>query len=408
MPKITPLDFKVCMEEYLQFLKAFKEPLSEENSTCSSPEPCASISTPLYEPEMPEMDEDSKLSAVTLSSVCSSEETTKKKVLFGKSNVLQPISSGKNPRKSPRQHASTLAILSSLLYQRNKRSKNKNLQLDSGLPPIPEENTQQNTTFIEEEKEEPVLTLKIEEPIIKPKLKPKSPDKHHWRFKPKISYRAIAQNIEDELDSVLDDFDKYALKIEDDHIDFHNSRTNTTEILRLFEEGKAKETDKSCRRFFNGTPGRKPGRKRKKNLTGWPNKNKRIPKREHSKDNEDTLGKISIADSTSVHGDSDVEEAEFKQTDSDKRPNESDYKKGGSDADSCDIDRVNKHNKILGRKVKNEVLQPYVYVQKLDNKLFCDRICTPQRTVKRQKRVPGSPRSPRMLRKPRGRWYKER
>lgn len=408
MPRITPLDPKICKMEYLQILKALQQSVSRENSTCSSPEPCASTSTPAYESDLPDMDEDSKMSAITLSSVCSNEETMDKKGVCIKNNVLQPISSGKNPRKSPRQHASTLAILSSLLYQRKRRSKNK-YQEDStpSLPSIAEELTQVDVAPIVEEKQEPTESQKIEETNLKSKMNPVSTEKkYHWRFKPKLNYQAVARNIENELDSMLDDFGKYDLELESDSIDFHNSRINTSEILTIFEEGKAKETDKSCRRFFNGTPGRKPGRKRKKNLTGWPNKNKRAPKREHSKEKNETVDKNSMADSMSLHEDSDVEES--KQVNSLKRINESENKKNDSDADCCDIDRVNKNLKLLKKKVKNDVLQPYVYVQKLDNKLIGNQICNPKRTVKKQKCSPGSPKSPRKLRKPRGRWYKER
>lgn len=407
MPKITPADPKNCMEEYLQFIKTLKEPFSEENSACTSPEPFSN-SNFTHDFEIPDMDEDSKMSAVTLSSVSSSEETLRRKAC-GKSNVLQPLSPGKNPRKSPRQHASTLAILSNLLYQRKRRSKNKiHEEQNFILPTIPEEISQPNTSFCEQDKQEQLFIMKVEEPTLNDiaKTKSKSPDKYHWRFKPKLNYRAIAQNIEDELDCVLDDVDKYSLEMENDIVDFHNSRTNTAEILRLFEDAKAKETDKSCRRFFNGTPGRKPGRKRKKNLTGWPNKNKKAPKREQSREKEEPLDKNSIADSTSLHDDSEIEE-DLKHIESSIKPIESECKNSVSDSD-CDIDRVNKSSKTLKEKTKKELLQPYVYVQKLDNKLINNRFCTPKRTLKRQKRMPGSPRSPRMLRKPRGKWYKER
>lgn len=405
MPKITPLDPKVCLDGYKQLLRNLRELNSEENSTCTSPEPSASTSTPLYEPDLSETDEDSKMSAITLSSVCSSEENIKKKPIVTRSNVLQPISSGKNPRKSPRQHASTLAILSSLLHQRRRRSKNRTLEDSSStLPPIPEELSQPSTPIAEQEREEQTVYPTIEQPPIRPKIKPKLPQKYHWRFKPKLNYRVLAQNIEDELDSVVDDFDIYNLELEDDCLDFHNSRTNTTEILKMFEETKAKETDKSCRRFFNGTPGRKPGRKRKKNLTGWPNKNKKIPKREHSKDKDEVLDKHSTADSASLHGDDSDADDEPKQTESKK--NGSDSKRSSSDVECCDNDRVNVNAKSFRKQIKTEILQPYVYVQKLDNKILGKQICSSARTVK--KRMPGSPRSPRTLRKPRGRWYKER
>lgn len=409
MPKINPLDTKMCVDQYLQFLKALKDPISEENSPCTSPEPSTSISTPLYDPEM---DEDSKMSANTSSSVYSTEEILRKLPFRGKSNVLRPISSGKNPRKSPRQHASTLAILSSLLYQRKRRSRNR-IQEESNpcLPTIFEENILSSTALVEQDRLEQCTSSNIEELTTKVKVKPESPEKLHWRFKPKFNYRAIAQNIDDELDTVFYDFDKFPVYFEDDSVDFHTSRINTSEILRLFEEGKAKETDKSCRRFFNGTPGRKPGRKRKKNLTGWPNKNKRASKREHSKDKHEVVDKTSTADSVSLHEESDTEEEEeeeLNRTDITEAPNESDFKNSDAKVDCFNIDRVNKNKTILGKQVKNDVLQPYVYVQKLDNKLISNRICNSKETVKRQRRIPGSPKSPRMLRKPRGRWYKER
>lgn len=51
---------------------------------------------------------------------------------------------GRNPRKSPRQHASTLAILSSLVHHRKKRDLNRSRGSDlstsrHSLPAIPEE-----------------------------------------------------------------------------------------------------------------------------------------------------------------------------------------------------------------------------------------------------------------------------
>lgn len=426
MPRITPVDSKLCSSEYLQVLKTLKESISRENSLCSSPEPCASVSTLTYEQELPYLDEDNKISVSTLSSVDSNEETTDKKNVCVKNNILQTISCGRNPRKSPRQHASTLAILSSLLNQRKRRAKPRlPIEATTTLPAILEEIKQPDTPIVEE-KQEPVDTTKEKQELVESldakfdslesrkvqenpvKFKPKAPEKHHWRFKPKLHYYAVAQNIENELDSVLYDFDKYAVEVESDCVDFHNSRINTSEILHLFEESKAKETDKSCRRFFNGTPGRKPGRKRKKNLTGWPNKNKRPPKREHSKEKQETVDKNSITDSTSLHEDSDEDGEKPKQVTSIKTINESDCKKNGSDTECCDIDRVSTNKKTLKNKVKSSVLQPYVYVQKLDNKIIGSHITTVKQTVKKQKCTPGSPKSPRKLRKPRGRWYKER
>lgn len=395
MPYLTPLDPKECVHHYntlMKELKELKDPISETESTCTSPEPSVSVSTSsLYDPGQ---DEDSKMSATTLSSSCSMEESNlirRKRVRRTKAAILQQMCSVKNPRKSPRQHASTLAILSSLIHQRKRRSRTKvQDEPSASLPSIPEETLPMISSTI----------IKNEEKSLKLKGKNVLKRKCFFRkFKPKIDYASIAQKIEDELDTALDgnleDFDLDLL--EDNPIDFHNSKTSAAEIIRLFEESKAKETEKSCRRFFNGTPGRKPGRKKKKNLTGWPKQKRVGPKRGQSKEKgkEDTN---SISDCVSINTESsDVEEQVLNST----------VEKTRSEFRNNKNCKVNK-NKLLTNKVTNEVLQPYVCVQKLDNAVLNKRVCTPKRTVKRQRRIPVSPRSPRILRKPRGRWYKER
>lgn len=88
-----------------------------------------------------------------------------------------------------------------------------------------------------------------------------------------------------------------------------------------------------------------------------------------------------------------------------------------------DLDRWENAEKVLSAKVTNNEInsdiqfQPYVRVQKLDsggvsakrsNRQRLRNSSSPHRTVKRPRRMPASPKSPRMLRKPRGRWYRER
>lgn len=211
------------------------------------------------------------------------------------------------------------------------------------------------------------------------------------------------------------------LEAEEHPIDISKSKVDINDVLRLYEEEKSKEDEKSCRRFFNGTPGRKPGRRKKKNKTGWPNKNKRLSKKGQEKEKEEDNDDSTI-DSMSVNMDSDEEvcEEDANLTDSVKKAALSN---GGQDGDQAlsnvrkdqngDVDRVEKidiSDKVLTNKVTNRTdFQPYVCVEKLDSdKLLGKQIGTPKRTNRRQRRMPGSPKSPRMLRKPRGRWYRER
>lgn len=374
MPSITPLDPKVCINHYSQLLKYIREAPSETDSAeCSTPE--CSVST--YEPSH---DEDSKMSIATSSTSSTedplkktSEETPTKTTTEEKPIVdekcapselpqetvqkkkrgrrpkalLQQALSGKNPRKSPRQHASTLAILSSLIQQRKRRSKNKTAE--ESLPTIPEEEPGEKSS----------------EPNAKtPQKKPK----------PKIDYISLAQRIDDELDAALDeDKELDELDIEpEERVPFRREPVDIKEVLRLYDEGRAKEDERSCRRFFNGTPGRKPGRRKKKNKTGWPNKNKRLSKRP-DKDKED---EDSAVDSGSVDLESEEESDEPKP---DQAP---------------------------PANAAGEELQPYVCVEKLSSDRLPARQ-SPKRS-RRQRRMPGSPKSPRMLRRPRGRWYRER
>ncbi|KAJ8936998.1 hypothetical protein NQ314_012080 [Rhamnusium bicolor] len=407
MPSIAPLDPKVCMNHYSEVMKCICEPASEPESCCSTPEPSVTASTPsMYEPDL---DEDSKMSATTISSTCSLDEikpVEKRKRGRPRLALQQQRGSGKNPRKSPRQHASTLAILSSLIQQRRRRSRNKVLdELGQSLPTIPEEggSTTQDRQNIPQQ----------------PQVKAKIP---FGRFKPKIDYFSIARQIDNELDTALDgNLEEYELEVaEENTVDFHHSKMNVKDILRLYEEGKSKEDERSCRRFFNGTPGRKPGRRKKKNKTGWPNKNRRLAKKGQEKEKEDDNDDSTI-DSMSVNMDSDEEicEDDANSTDSIKKvnlkdsANVSDQALSENKEENCDVDRVDKidlNDKVLTNKVTNSTdFQPYVCVQKLDSdKLLNKQSIVPKRTNRRQRRMPGSPKSPRILRKPRGRWYRER
>lgn len=450
MRTIPPLDRKVCYQHYDELLKsiveAHNQTQSASNSRSSSPDPSiTSSSSSLYDP-----DDDTKLSASTSSSICSTDDKTKgtaSKVRKSNRGILASSGrTGKNSRKSPRQHASTLAILSDLVQQRKRRSKNKS----------PPEETAQNLPTIREEEPpppspQPPPPVEVEEPP----PKPPTPVQHHHRLqtpkqpigpvkkttvrkvKPKIDYFAMAKQIEEEFDKALnDDIINCELEICDDAVDFNNSRTTVQDILGLYEENNSKETEKSCRRFFNGTPGRKPGiKKRKSNRTGWPNKSKKPTKKEPNKekgenDTASTIGTASINNSEEEEDGEEEDEKEKDEKEEDEKEEdeteeivETPVKKGKtcekrgketepkSDLSDQNCDASKNRVKVLSNKLVNsELPQPYVCVQKLDSKkLVKQYVAKPKRTIKRQRRIiPGSPKSPRMLRKPRGKWYRER
>lgn len=404
MASITPLDPRVCMVQYTQLLKCICDPPSEtESMSCSTPELSITASSPsMYEPEA---DEDSKLSVATVSSTYSIEEPPERKRRGRRPrSLIQSTISGKNPRKSPRQHASTLAILSSLIHQRKRRSRNKAL-----------DDSNQSLSAIPEEDVAPQQSPEIQ----RPQPKAKTPLR---KFKPVIDYSSVARQIDEELDTAWEDInlEELELEAEDDCIDISKSKVDIKDILRWCEE-RSKEDVGSCRRFFNGTPGRKPGRRKKKNKTGWPNKNKRLTKKGQDKEKEEDNDDSTI-DSMSVNMDSESEACEEDMTSAEaikkvvlgngmqksERAVSDVRKDHNGDVDK--VEKVDISDKVLTNKVTNRTdFQPYVCVQKLDSdKLLGKQISIPKRTNRRQRRMPGSPKSPRMLRKPRGRWYRER
>lgn len=344
---------------------------------------------------------------------------------------------GRNPRKSPRQHASTLAILSSIIQQRKRKSKS----VEKQLPVIDEEVRKSPSPVLPPPEEVPKVERREESPrkrqqkVIVCSRKPRAA-----RRKPvvKVDYNLIASKIEDEINTTLEEDENFEeIDIEPDSIDIKDDRVNAMDILSLYDAALEKEDERTTRRFFNGTPGRKPGRRKKKNnKTGWPNKNRRQLKREFTevnvKEDEEEEGEgkgdeNSAVDSGSEKDSADEEDAH--STDSIKEPAgaKCDETSGGEIADAnvenaavaatddCDDDRVEaEHAKET--KQTNEVTQvdavqyqPYVCVQKLaSDKITKDKTSPKRTTSRRQRRMPGSPKSPRMLRKPRGRWYRER
>ncbi|KAL3268382.1 hypothetical protein HHI36_007498 [Cryptolaemus montrouzieri] len=371
---IPPLDPKLCISQYVQLKKLIQEHQSASGSrtSCSTPEPSEN-NYPSFLDNEP-MDEDSKSSERSNSiEFCSENSNSEdaKSTEIRKYIRKGKLSLGKNPRKSPRQHASTLAILSSLIQQRKKKSKNgepsstsTTIHKVNTLPPIPEE----------------------------------------------VPMRSLRIDYDEILRSIHQDWDAESL-VEDIHFESEESvefsrNQGILDLLKKYDEMKLRDDFKSTRRFINGTPGRKPGR-RKMNKTGWPNRKKGLVRKEQNlKEESSSIG--SLNDS----------EEEPNTTDSIKDVNKLDNKEIVNG--NCDLNRVQVENiknlktidKVQLNNVKKSValLQPFVKVRKLETESVFRKdesvVLSTKRTNKR--RMPASPKSPRMLRKPRGKWYKER
>ncbi|XP_019766626.2 protein chiffon isoform X1 [Dendroctonus ponderosae] len=390
IPHLKAIDPRTCYSAYkkLKECKAFAEPNSVAASSGSDAEVCditgenSASGEASKQPIAEENDEDSKLSEASSTSAATTEEIKEitsnvRRSRVKKKSEKTPLSPnsvrGRNARKSPRQHASTLAILSSLMHQRNRRMKTAN---DESLQTIPEESS-------------PQVTVEPPKPL---ETKPTTPQKQR---KKKLDYVALAAKLDEEL-TVGSDFDQEFEPTTDPDVSFLDSPPGLTDILNMCEESK-KETDVNCKTFLNGAPGRKPG-KRKKNLTGWPNK---VKKRKVIKEgNSPTVNGVNVESEEDENSDSIIEPT--GDTDLDNRENK------------CDQDVENRVGN--SGEVRDTILQPYVYVKKLDS---CENysvkkiIIKPpnRRTFRRPKRriVPqNSPKPPRMLRRSKGRWIRER
>lgn len=159
------------------------------------------------------------------------------------------------------------------------------------------------------------------------------------------------------------------------------------EALQTYDEMKYQEPTKPTKRLLvNGSTSRKPGRKKKTNKTGWPNRNRRNALR-----NRETC-------STKEEDEEEEQEDDGKEC---------------STPVKSTVDWEDASRKMVA-KINNCEFQPIVRVQKLDSEVIvrhkrsCSVDVSPPNTGKRAKRTQSSPKSPRALRKPRGRWYKER
>nr|CAH7725206.1 unnamed protein product [Callosobruchus chinensis] len=442
MPYLTPLDPRACRAYYREVLRYLQEPASapeaeEAAESSNGPTDCSASVASSSGEVVALHDEDSKMSvATTLSSAESAQDENgaggtantaggvpKKRRRRTNAELLQSFNVGKNPRKSPRQHASTLAILSSFLQQRKRRSRNIEIEVPSA--PLP--------TITEEAPKEAAPVASSQEGSVQspqndaqrtPATNKNPPRTPRRKPKPKIDYFAIAQSIDDELDTALKDENLAMLEAdlerlgriqeeekEEFAVDFHACRINVSEIMRLYEEEKKKETVRSCRRFFNNNqplipPGRKPGKKRRMNLTGWPNKSKRSNKRGKDKDDNSTADSASVKDSSEDEPTTTAAQPTVKAKTT-KVNHRSNKVTNGTPQTT-----ISKNKLTNGGTANIPQLQPYVYVHKLDGSKVQSSTKVPGATCRRTKRsrrhIPGSPKSPRALRKPRGRWYKER
>ncbi|XP_045474056.1 uncharacterized protein LOC123680285 isoform X2 [Harmonia axyridis] len=366
---IPALDPKICIAQYSQLKKMAQE--NSSRTSCSTPDRSETNYSPSLDNEL--MDEDSKSSEPANSIDFCSENSNSEEVKSTeeRSHRKRKLHVGRNPRKSPRQHASTLAILSSLIQQRKKKTKlnepaalsNPTVPKSTTLPTIPEEGT--------------------------------VPTKA-----PPVDYEDILVSMNQDWDS-----DKLSCDLEpcpEDTIEFSH-RLGILDVLKIYDDLRKKDDYKSNRRFISGSPVNKSGRRKKINKTGWPNRKKGLTKKD-----------VNLKEETSSVGSVNDSEEEQNATDCNKDVNKLDDVVNRN----CDSGRAESNTKTP--KVKNKVkissvtkninLQPFVKVKKLDSRNIVNRddnVSLPaKRTYKR--RMPASPKSPRMLRKPRGRWYKER
>lgn len=121
MGPIPPLDPRLCIKAYHEVKKHFLELSSASTSAgTNTPDPsCQDESSVDLQEECSKASEDSRMTNTKTEDDSSKNIEREQKKSRKKS---RRVIVSKNPRKSPRQHASTLAILSSLIHQRKRRN----------------------------------------------------------------------------------------------------------------------------------------------------------------------------------------------------------------------------------------------------------------------------------------------
>lgn len=450
MGPIPPLDPRICICTYQQVKKKILEPISAAVDTKDSEHVCSEGDIDVQE----DSSKESESSNFTVETKGSDDTDDKPLItLNDKLKRKRGGNVGKNPRKSPRQHASTLAILSSLIHQRKRKSRS-----------ISASPNKSNLSTIVEDEDSNSQNVLLEE-----KLKT-------------IDLEGLPEDQKEIYSVTLDKSDELEIMVHPE-ISFH-SELDAIELLKEHDLKHKEEMKKSLKTnlkkmiFATGpnSPGRrKLNRKKKKNKTGWPKTNRKNNKRDVEEKDE-----CSITDSLSLNADSEDEvcsgtvevsntanindKTEVKNKTDEQCLNKSDQSNisvnneqvtsvqkninggnSGKKTVSEKEDRVmNKNNKsatevnehksdrvvdleqwenaekVLTAKLSNETmnkdLQPFVIVKKLDSdpslknkRQSCNSPPSAQRTnTKQSKNSPITQKSPRALRKPRGRWYRER
>ncbi|XP_044732466.1 uncharacterized protein LOC123295258 isoform X2 [Chrysoperla carnea] len=274
---LMPRDPASCKEHLIKSIKALDQP---------PPTPPVAPQSDISETNHSEVNSNVDVLDVIhedqVSNTSSKQSTTDK--TKRKRRLLSP---GKNPRKSPRQHASTLAILSGLLQQRSRR--NTRESEGESLPPINEQNESSVSV--------------CPSPI---------PQDTQETCKFSLDLDNLEANDEDfaEIDNLHIEYDspEDSKTESEDHNFVHI--LNTYRDSKVLEIGTKEKWSKDCLKksgLFQGnyslfTP-KEFRRKcrRKKNRTGWPNK-RRVLSRRHfpgipDEDSDATVG--AVCDTTS-------------------------------------------------------------------------------------------------------------
>lgn len=460
MGPLPPLDPTMCMYSYKEMKRRFLgDNAASTSAGCGTPD-SSSADTSMKNDYTSSAGEDTKSSedSTLMPSDFSDAFFRKKPRKYVRKNFFLL---SKNPRKSPRQHASTLAILSSFIHQRKRRETHKSRHSD-------QHTSKHNLSGVTEEE-------KVQQ-------------------EPEPDYEEIAKNIDSLLSDSMQQVENFDVAV-DEGVNVH-CKPDAIEALEEFVKCRGLQRNPSillAKSHGEGVPGRKPGRKKKKNRTGWPNKNRRPAFRKEGSDSRDGLGGSEHENSPSVNADSEENEEPrvdnnrsknrknsslsklssyientISQTVSDKNENrnstnidkingdvqpnnklngvnndnfELNFRSSGtpkrkehreSSSDNCaevviasvgdkidcvnvDLDMWENAERVLAAKIRSESInndfqfQPIVRVQKLDTDILkctakqIQNSPSPRRT--RPRRMPASPKSPRMLRRPRGGWY---
>lgn len=257
LPPIPPLDPKVCIQTYEEIKKQIIEAKSTTTSTsCSTPDPSCASGSDVNNFELHE--DNSKASDDSLmrrinEKLVKKGPPPKKRVKKVRKGILMPT---KNPRKSPRQHASTLAILSSLIHQRKRRDLNKSKTSDEedskNLSSIPEEAASSSSCSV---------------PLTQ-----------------QTNHELVAKTLNDMFSNTnkVDEIE-ISVPMESNRVINVSYNADAIQALDDFENDLVRGSPKSGK---NQTPKRRPGRKKKKNRTGWP-KTKKLILKKGFKDNLD-------------------------------------------------------------------------------------------------------------------------